>query len=85
MDLRFNGQYRMIQTSNFHVSVKSVDTLLGLPAILEKLDQVKKIIQNTMKKLYKSIENNEKKVTFSEYTRIACGLPVQKGLLNDCV
>ena len=40
MDLRFNGQYRMIQISNFHVSVKSVDSLLGLPTILEKLDQV---------------------------------------------
>lgn len=35
-----------------------------------------------MKKLYKNIENNEKKDSFSEYTRIACGLPVQTKIIK---
>ncbi|KAG1527497.1 hypothetical protein G6F47_012291 [Rhizopus delemar] len=77
MDLRFNGQYRMIEISKFYISMKSVDDLMVLPSILEKLAQVKKIIQSTMKKLYESIEDEEKKDDFSQYTRMACGLPVQ--------
>lgn len=41
MDLRFNGQYRMIEISKFYISMKSVDDLMVLPSILEKLAQVK--------------------------------------------
>lgn len=41
MDLRYNGQYRMIEISKFYISMKSADDLMVLPSILEKLGQVK--------------------------------------------
>jgi hypothetical protein len=43
MNLKYNGQYCMIEISRFHFARDCADDVLLIPAILEKLNQIKVI------------------------------------------
>lgn len=40
MDLKFNGQYRMMELSRFHFVRECIDDILLVPAVMEKLFQI---------------------------------------------
>lgn len=44
MDLTYNGQCRMMEMDSFRFINDNSDDILSLPAIIEKLNQVKVII-----------------------------------------
>jgi hypothetical protein len=48
MDLKYNGQYRMMKISEFNFIRKTPGVILLLPTIMEKLNQIKVIIFNTI-------------------------------------
>lgn len=48
MDLKYNGQYRMMKISEFNFIRKTPDDILLLPTIMEKLNQIKVILFNTI-------------------------------------
>lgn len=48
MDLKYNGQYRMMKISEFNFIRKTSDDILLLPTIMEKLNQIKVILFNTI-------------------------------------
>lgn len=48
MDLKYNGKYRMIKISEFNFIRKTSDDILLLPTIMEKLDQMRVILLNTI-------------------------------------
>ncbi|KAI9322918.1 hypothetical protein BX666DRAFT_2017304 [Dichotomocladium elegans] len=62
MDLLYNGQYRMVELSNFHFIRQTPDDILLVPTILEKLQQLQKIISRTMTKLYKAVNGEQEEV-----------------------
>ncbi|PHZ11633.1 uncharacterized protein RHIMIDRAFT_244120 [Rhizopus microsporus ATCC 52813] len=74
MDIKYNGQYRMIEISRFHFARDISDDILLLPTIIEKLNQMKKIIERTISNLYNS--KNEEVVDLAAYTRKPCKNPV---------
>ncbi|KAG1521320.1 hypothetical protein G6F47_003389 [Rhizopus delemar] len=74
MDIKYNGQYRMIEISRFHFARDISDDILLLPAIIEKLNQMKKIIERTVSNLYNS--ENEEVVDLTAYTRKSCKSPL---------
>ncbi|GAA5800827.1 hypothetical protein HPULCUR_006266 [Helicostylum pulchrum] len=55
MDLQYNGQYRLIEISTFFLVRDTIDDIMLIPSIIQKLDQVRQIIQDTMEKIYKAI------------------------------
>ncbi|KAG1048970.1 hypothetical protein G6F43_008679 [Rhizopus delemar] len=55
MDLKFNGQYRMMELSRFHFVRECIDDILLVPAVMEKLFQIQTIIQKTLEELYDSL------------------------------
>lgn len=40
MDLKFNGQYRMVEISKFNFTCNSVGDIMLVPTIMEKLYQI---------------------------------------------
>ncbi|KAG0738426.1 hypothetical protein G6F57_012260 [Rhizopus arrhizus] len=76
MDLEYDGQYRMIEMSRFNFTRDNVDDILLVPAIIEKLNQIKEIIQATINNLYSRINGDEELVDLTPYTRQACKAPV---------
>jgi hypothetical protein len=67
MDIKYNGQYRMNKISRFHFARGISDDILLLPTIIEKLNQMKKIIERTISNLYNS--ENEEVGTCNTYRR----------------
>ncbi|KAG1041172.1 hypothetical protein G6F43_012143 [Rhizopus delemar] len=55
MDLLYNGQYRLIEISNFFIVRDTVEDIMLIPGIIQKLDQARQMIQNTIEKVYKAI------------------------------
>ncbi|EIE91392.1 hypothetical protein RO3G_16103 [Rhizopus delemar RA 99-880] len=55
MDLKFNGQYRMMELSRFHFVRECIDDILLVPAVMEKLFQIQTIIQKNLEELYDSL------------------------------
>lgn len=41
MDLAYNGQYRMVEMSQFFIVRDNVDDIMLIPTIIQKLDQIK--------------------------------------------
>ncbi|KAG1051327.1 hypothetical protein G6F43_006453 [Rhizopus delemar] len=74
MDLCYNGQYRMVELSKFLFFSHMTDEILLLPDILEKLAQVKRIIGETVKKVYAGIEEDDPE-DHSNFIRATCEYP----------
>ncbi|KAG0734888.1 hypothetical protein G6F57_007010 [Rhizopus arrhizus] len=74
MDIKYNGQYRMIEISRFHFARDISDDILLLPTIIEKLNPMKKIIERTILNLYSS--ENEEVMDLTAYTRKSCKSPM---------
>lgn len=66
----------MIEIARFNFTRDSTDDVLLILAIIEKLDQVKEIIQVTINKLYRCINGDEELVYLTPYIRQACKAPV---------
>ncbi|EIE76307.1 hypothetical protein RO3G_01011 [Rhizopus delemar RA 99-880] len=75
MDLCYNGQYRMVELSKFLFFSHMTDEILLLPDILEKLAQVKRIIGETVKKVYAGIEEDDPE-DHSNFIRATCEIPI---------
>ncbi|KAL0085068.1 hypothetical protein J3Q64DRAFT_1814507 [Phycomyces blakesleeanus] len=81
MDLKYNGQYRMMKISEFNFIRKAPDDILLLPTIMEKLNQIKIILFNristsTLKKLYEALRNKDDQEDLTSYIRTPCTSPV---------
>lgn len=77
MNLKYDGQYQMIEISRFNFPRNNVDDVLLLSAILPQLNQMKEIIENTITSIYNSTNNNSEQSTYLiPYTRQACKIPV---------
>jgi hypothetical protein len=74
MDIKYNGQYRMIEISRFHFARDISDGILLLPIIIKKLDLMKKTIERTILNLYSS--ENEEVMDLTAYTRKSCKSPM---------
>ncbi|KAG1466911.1 hypothetical protein G6F46_000479 [Rhizopus delemar] len=59
MDLKFNGQYRMVEISKFNFTCNSVGDIMLVPTIMEKLYQIQAIISETLQSLYNSFDDIE--------------------------
>ncbi|KAL7314636.1 hypothetical protein PS15m_006182 [Mucor circinelloides] len=74
MDLRYNGQYRMIELNSFFIVRNNIDDIMLVPYIMEeKMYQLKAIIQGTLERLYKAIQGQENAEDRRIYRREACG------------
>ncbi|RCH84970.1 hypothetical protein CU097_004261 [Rhizopus azygosporus] len=69
MDLKYNGQYRMVKLSELNFIRKTPDDILLLPTIMEKLNQIKEIISGTLKNLYEAIGNRDNQEDLTPYIR----------------
>ncbi|EPB88138.1 hypothetical protein HMPREF1544_05082 [Mucor circinelloides 1006PhL] len=76
MDLQYNGQYRMIELNSFFIVRNNIDDIMLVPSIIEKMYQLKAIIQGTLERLYKAIQGQENAEDRRSYRREACGSPV---------
>ncbi|GAA5802401.1 hypothetical protein HPULCUR_007866 [Helicostylum pulchrum] len=55
MNLQYNGQYRLIEISTFFLVRDTIDDIMLIPSIVQKLDQVRQIVQDTMENVYEAI------------------------------
>lgn len=76
MTLKYEGLYQMIEISQFNFARDNTDDILLIPAIIEKLSQIKEIILATISNLYQCINGDEELVDLTSYTRQACKTPV---------
>ncbi|KAI8637871.1 hypothetical protein BD408DRAFT_477957 [Parasitella parasitica] len=76
IDLKYNDQYRMMKISEFNFIRTTSDDILLLPTIMEKLNQIKAIISNTLKNLYEALGNKEDQEDLTSYIRTPCTCPV---------
>ncbi|CEI97854.1 hypothetical protein RMCBS344292_11979 [Rhizopus microsporus] len=76
MTLKYEGLYQMIEISQFNFTRDNTDDTLLIPAIIEKLSQIKEIVLATISNLYQCINGNEELVDLTSYTRQACKTPV---------
>ncbi|KAI8381206.1 uncharacterized protein BYT42DRAFT_604214 [Radiomyces spectabilis] len=56
MDLKFDGLYRMVETSLFNLPTNRGDELLLVPPVLERLKQMKVIIERTMNNIHTAMD-----------------------------
>ncbi|CEP10662.1 hypothetical protein [Parasitella parasitica] len=75
MDLKHNGQYRLMKISEFNFIRKTPDDILLLPTIMEKLNQIKGIISSTLKNLYEALGNKDDQEDLTSYIRAPCTNP----------
>lgn len=75
MTLKYEGLYQMIEISQFNFTRDNTDILL-IPAIIEKLSQIKEIVLATINNLYQCINGDEELVDLTSYSRQACKTPV---------
>ncbi|CEG72873.1 hypothetical protein RMATCC62417_08356 [Rhizopus microsporus] len=76
MDLRYNGQYRMIELNSLFVVRNNIDDSMLVPGIMEKIYQLQAIIQGTLERLYKAIQGQESAEDHRGCRRDACESPV---------
>ncbi|KAG1459297.1 hypothetical protein G6F46_005517 [Rhizopus delemar] len=76
MDLAYNGQYRMVEMSQFFVVRDNVDDIMLIPTIIQKLDQIKQVIEDTNEKIFKTLKVKDCSIDLTSYMRKACGSPV---------
>lgn len=65
----------MTEISRFNFSGHYTDDILLMPAMIEKLNQLKEIIQITVNNLYNSLNGRENATDLTVYTRQACKIP----------
>ncbi|KAI8381207.1 uncharacterized protein BYT42DRAFT_565680 [Radiomyces spectabilis] len=77
MDLKFDGQYRMVEMARYKLPGNRVDGLLIVPPVLESMKQMKLIIEHTMKSLYAAVKAGRPKTPsgLSGFVRSSCGSP----------
>ncbi|KAI8093959.1 hypothetical protein BDF21DRAFT_331253 [Thamnidium elegans] len=76
-DLVYNGQYRLIEISTFFIVRDTVEDLMLIPGIIQKLDQARQIIHGTIEKVYKTIrKENGTTQDNNVFMRKVCQSPV---------
>lgn len=73
MDLKYDGHYRMMQTSSFNIARDFNDVLL-MPVILESMKQVYLAVNGSIERLYNAINGDEEDVV--SFIRKQCDSPV---------
>lgn len=76
MTLDYDGQYKMTEISRLNFTRENVDDTLLIPAIVQKLDRIKDIINNTITSIYRCISGDEELVGLTPFTRQACNTSV---------
>ncbi|KAI7904958.1 uncharacterized protein BX663DRAFT_501159 [Cokeromyces recurvatus] len=77
MDIAYNGQYRMVELSQFHLLQEYTDDIMLVPIIMEKMFQIQAIIKQTINNIYEAInDKNIPTLDASNYIRYPCGSPL---------
>ncbi|ORE17685.1 hypothetical protein BCV71DRAFT_216301 [Rhizopus microsporus] len=82
MDLTYNSQCRMMKMDSFRFINDNSDNILSLPVIIEKLNQVKAIIERIMDSLYRRVAEGKKGEDITMYIRWPCENPVATKIIE---
>ncbi|KAF7723503.1 hypothetical protein EC973_001878 [Apophysomyces ossiformis] len=80
MNLPYDGQYHLVQLSEFNLPRNGNDDLLLIPTVVENLHQLRRIVSKNLDKLYDSISMKEQGSSQvsdqQQFMRQSCGTPV---------
>ncbi|KAI9004915.1 hypothetical protein CLU79DRAFT_782039 [Phycomyces nitens] len=76
MDLKYNGQYRMIEMGQFYAVRDNLVDVMLVPSIIQRMNQVQQIIEEMSIKVFKAINGQEYGQDVTTCMRTPCSSPV---------